>query len=274
MGFKKRDVTLPNERTKLLEAALEDLIADPNVIGIYEGGSLARGDYDAYSDIDLHIVVKSNTKQEFIAEKKRRASKWGNVLFFEGTDRAPYIVTHYDCFVKMDSWYHEADELQSSIWLQDIKAYYDPEHIINHVISQSRKISFSVSSEEIIYWREKVFAFAHETYRAAKRNELNYALDNLSALKWLIASGWYTEKNKHLFSPYLVWSKIERQGTVLSESQLGLLAEWDSHRDSEKILQTIASIYPEFLRLNRVLSEKVGLDEEQQLCKKVFALIM
>jgi predicted nucleotidyltransferase len=272
--MRERDLALPNEREKLLEAAIDDLIADPNVIGVYEGGSLARGDYDAYSDIDLHIVVKPKTKQDFITEKKRRASKWGNVLFYEGTERASYIVTHYDCFIKVDSWYHEADDLQASIWLQDIKAYYDPELIINHVISQSRKITFSVSSEDIIFWREKVFAFAHETYRAAKRNELNYALDNLSALKWLIASGWYTEKNKHLFSPYLVWSKLEREGTILSKKQLDLLAKWDSHRDSGKILQTTRAIYPEFLRLNRVLSEKVGVDEEHQLCEKVFDLIL
>ncbi|WP_042149545.1 nucleotidyltransferase domain-containing protein [Paucisalibacillus sp. EB02] len=276
MGFKckERDLALPNERKKLLEAALKDLEVDPNVIGIYEDGSLGRGDYDPYSDIDLHIVVKPRTKQDFIAEKKERASNWGNVLFYEGSGGAPYIVSHYDCFVKIDSWYHEASELQPSIWLKDVKAYYDPEHIVNNVISQSNKISFSVTAEDIRYWREKVFAYAHETYRATRRNELNYALDNLSSLKWLIASSWYTEKNEHLYNSYPVWSKIDREGTVLSTEQLKILAIWDCNRDSEKILQTIAAIYPEFLRLNKILSKKVGIEEDNNLCVRVFELIL
>ncbi|MGB2993620.1 MAG: nucleotidyltransferase domain-containing protein, partial [Paenisporosarcina sp.] len=60
MGFVsrhvKRDQELPIFREQLLNRALEDLTSDQNVLAIYLGGSLGRGNYDAFSDIDLHTI--------------------------------------------------------------------------------------------------------------------------------------------------------------------------------------------------------------------------
>lgn len=276
MGFKhrERDIKLPLYREQLLENALEDLKSDPNVIGIYESGSLARGDFDNYSDIDLHILVRTEKKKEYIAEKKRRAANWGEVLFYEGSSTTPYIVTHYECFVKIDSWYHNENELLPSIWLKDAKSYYDPEKIIQKVINESKSIGFDVSGDEISFWRNKVFAYVHETYRAVMRGELYEALANLDHVRWLIASAWYTEKEQYLYNSYLVWSKIERSNTELSEEQQKMLASWDSDRNATKLLETISQIYPEFLRLNQVFSKRTGISDEQELCRKVFSMIL
>ena len=111
MGFVtrhvERDASLPKHREILLSNAVKDLAADPNVLAIYLGGSLAKENFDNYSDVDLHTIVKSEKRMEFIENKRKRAGKWGNTLFYEDANPyGPVVVTHYDCFVKIDSWYH------------------------------------------------------------------------------------------------------------------------------------------------------------------------
>lgn len=144
MGFvskyEERDLNLPKHRDKLLENALNDLTNDPNVLAIYLGGSLAKGNYDNYSDIDLHIIVVADKKTDFIREKRERPKKWGKVLYYEGSEFTPVVVTHYECFVKVDSFYKEPNELEPSVWLHGLKALYDPHGLVKSVLEQSSKI--------------------------------------------------------------------------------------------------------------------------------------
>jgi len=184
MGFEskhlERDQELPKYRQKLLESALADLTKDKDVLAIYLGGSLAKENFDIYSDIDLHIIVTPETKKEFINDKQTRASKWGNVLFYEQSSPAsPVVVTHFDCFIKVDSWYKTLDEVVPSIWLKGLKPVYDPLNILEPVIVEISKQTFTVESEDVSFWKNKVLAFLHETYRAYMRNEIYYALSNL-----------------------------------------------------------------------------------------------
>ena len=104
MGFDsrhlKRDSNLPESRKILLQKALDDLSGDANVLAIYQSGSLAKGNFDHYSDIDLHTIVLPEKKASFIRDKKERAKKWGDVLFYEDFHPAsPVVVTHYASFV-------------------------------------------------------------------------------------------------------------------------------------------------------------------------------
>lgn len=120
-----------------MKKALKDLSADPDVLAIYLAGSLAKGNYDHYSDIDLHTIVISERKADFLKGKRDRANNWGNVSFHEDYNpSSPYVVTHYDTFVKVDSWYHSPEE--------SAKQVYKP------------------SPDEVEHWRGKLLAFVHE----------------------------------------------------------------------------------------------------------------
>lgn len=278
MEFEKkhvmRDRELPAKREQLLQNALTDLTADLNVVAIYLAGSLGRGDFDQYSDIDLHVVVKEGTKMVFIHDKKNRAAKWGNVLFYEGISASPVVVTHYDNFIKVDSWYHTLEEIEPSIWLKGIKPLYDPSGILNPIEEEISNISLEIEEDDITYWKTKVFAFVHETYRSVMRKELYYALSNLDRVRWLIACGWYMEMEQHLDSSYGVWSKIEGSRSQLSEKQLEMLASWDCTRDSKRIFETMNNMYPELLRLNNSLSRKVNLDAENEEFNSILKMVL
>ncbi|MFD6210044.1 nucleotidyltransferase domain-containing protein [Peribacillus sp. NPDC060253] len=84
--------------------ALKDLSADPNVLAIYLAGSLPKGNFDNYSDIDLHTIVMPERIADFLKGKRNRANNWGTVSFHEDYNpSSPYVITHYDTFVKVDS---------------------------------------------------------------------------------------------------------------------------------------------------------------------------
>lgn len=51
--------TLPNlPQSRRLAALVADLWADPNVVALWLGGSLARGQGDRYSDVDLRVALR------------------------------------------------------------------------------------------------------------------------------------------------------------------------------------------------------------------------
>lgn len=277
MGFVskhlERDESLPKHRDVILKNALKDLKTDSNVLAIYLGGSLAKGSIDNYSDVDLHTIVTSEKKADFIKDKKNRAEKWGEVLFYEDFNPySPVVVTHYDCFVKVDSWYHSAKEIVPSIWLKGLKVLYDPNNIISNVIKESSNLVYKPSSEEVEFWRGKLLAFIHETYRAVMRDEIYYALSNLDRIRWLMVSGWYMEMEEHLDSSYGIWSKLEGKRSKLNQWQLSLLQSWDCCRNSNEIMKKMVSILPELLRLNQYLSKKVEIEANEDLIKKVIEM--
>lgn len=279
MGFVsrhlERDRLLPKYREVLLENALKDLTSNPHVLAIYLAGSLARGNFDNYSDIDLHTIVIAEKKVDFIKEKRIRASKWGQVLYYEDVHpSSPYVVIHYDSFLKVDSWYHAPEEVVPSIWLKGYEVLYDPQNLITRAIKESSKIAYKPSAEEVQFWRGKLFAFIHETYRAVMRDEIYYALSNLDMVRWLIVSGWYMEKEQHLDSPYGVWSKIEGQRSKLQPWQLSLLESWDCGRNTNQMMETMVSMVPEILRLNKFLSGQVNIDGNEDQIRKIIGMAL
>ncbi|MGE7762337.1 hypothetical protein [Peribacillus sp. NPDC097895] len=276
MGFVskhiERDAFLPKHRDILLDNALKDLSADPNVLAIYLAASLAKGNFDNYSDIDLHTIVIPERKADSLKEKRNRANNWGTVSFHEDYNpSSPYVITHYDTFVKVDSWYHLPEEVVPSIWLKGVEVLYDPFNMMSHGIKESGKLVYKPSPDEVEHWGGKLLAFIHETYRAVMREEIFYALSNLDRVRWLIVSGWYMEMEmeEHVDSPYWVWTKIEGKRSKLDERQLFLLAGWDCGRNSNEIMKTMRGMFPEFLRLNKYLSTQVDIEAKEDHIKKI-----
>lgn len=270
----QRDRQLPKIRRQLLDRICRDLEQDSDVLAIYLAGSLAKGNADNYSDIDLHTIVKPEKLEDFIADKYGRAGSWGNVLFYEGIAASPVIVSHFDCFVKVDSWYHTATDINPSIWMKGMKVLYDPNGILEPIRQLSEEAVYKITPAEVEFWRTKMLAFIHETYRAARRGEPYYALANFDSVRWLTAYGWYMEMGRHLDSPYQVWSKIEGSRSRLSEDQLQRLANWEADRDSHSILTALESLSTEFIRLNKTLGERVGIDDNSEMVSRALGLVL
>lgn len=254
--------------------ALEDLAADADVLAIYLSGSLAKQNDDNYSDIDLHTIVQAEKRSGFIENKRKRAKMWGEVLFYEDAHPlSPAVVTHYDCFVKVDSWYHALEEIQPSIWLKGAIVLYDPNDLINPVVKSSSAISYELLSKDVELWKGKLLAFVHETYRAVMREEVYYAEANLDRIRWLVVSGWYMEMDQHFDASPGSWSKVEGKRSLLNEGQCSMLQKWCCGKETVEIMGTLASMVPEILRLNHILCEKVGVEANEEQFKKILEMV-
>lgn len=253
---------------------MSDLKNDNDVIGIYLAGSLAKGDYDDFSDIDLHTIVNKEKLPEYINQKYLRPHNWGNILFFENLNKqAPVTPVHYDCFVKIDCWYHCIEELSPSIWLKHCKVLYDKTGCISEIIKASKDIAYNITANEIEQWRVKYLAYTHESYRNAKRGECYAALDMLNMARWCIAYGWYAEIGIHIDAHWGAWSKLEGIRSVLNKNQKTMLDNWFCGRDTTQILLTIPKLTTEFFRLNDKLSEITGIDNKNEMCKKALEFL-
>ncbi|MCK1995047.1 nucleotidyltransferase domain-containing protein [Peribacillus muralis] len=252
---------MPKHRDILLHNAVRDLSDDGDVLAIYLAGSLAKGNFDEYSDIDLHTVVTKEQKAKYIIGKMERANGWGNAAFHEDHhSSSPYIVTHYDTFVKVDSWYHSPEDVVPSIWMKEIEILYDPFTIMKQIVKASADYVYQPSVEEVELWRGKLLAFIHETYRAVMREERLYARANLDKIRWLIVLGWYMEMGEHIDGPYGAWTKIEGKRSKLDGKKLNLLKEWGSDRNGHEIMKTMRDMIPEFLRINECLSIRLDIE--------------
>ncbi|MFD9625813.1 nucleotidyltransferase domain-containing protein [Peribacillus muralis] len=277
MGFfsehLKRDSFLPRHRDILLHNAVRDLSDDGDVLAIYLAGSLAKGNFDEYSDIDLHTVVTKEQKAKYIIGKMERANGWGNAAFHEDHhSSSPYIVTHYDTFVKVDSWYHSPEDVVPSIWMKEIEILYDPFTIMKQIVKASADYVYQPSVEEVELWRGKLLAFIHETYRAVMREERLYARANFDKIRWLIVLGWYMEMGEHIDGPYGAWTKIEGKRSKLDGEKLNLLKEWGSDRNGHEIMKTMRDMIPEFLRINECLSIRLDIEGNEVQINRVIKM--
>ncbi|WP_236712800.1 nucleotidyltransferase domain-containing protein [Peribacillus muralis] len=264
---------MPKHRDILLHNAVRDLSDDGDVLAIYLAGSLAKGNFDEYSDIDLHTVVTKEQKAKYINGKLERANRWGNAAFHEDHHSStPYIVTHYDTFVKVDSWYHSPEEVVPSIWMKEIEILYDPFTIMKQIVKASADYVYQPSVEEVELWRGKLLAFIHETYRAVMREERLYARANLDKFRWLIVLGWYMEMGEHIDGPYGAWTKIEGKRSKLDGKKLNLLKEWGSDRNGHEIMKTMRDMIPEFLRINECLSIRLDIERNEVQINRVIKM--
>jgi hypothetical protein len=277
VGFKakheERDRHLPMDRQKLIEAIERDLIKDHHVIAIFYGGSIGNENTDVYSDIDLRVVVKDEVFEEYRLNKKKRASQWGNVLFYEDFPWTNYSVAHFDNFIKVDTFYYQTQQLEPSVWLKNIKIVFDPIGMMKEIHKKSNLLTYTPSLQEIELWRTKCFAYFHETYRRMMRKELYYALHCVDNLRLSMIAAWYMEAGIQP-NTFGDWARLEGERSKLKDWQLALLESWSCGRDPEEIQNTMESMVPEFKRVYESLCGKVGIDENSEWVDEIINKVL
>ncbi|PUB11127.1 hypothetical protein [Paenisporosarcina sp. OV554] len=270
---RKRDLEIPKHRQTLLNAIEQDLLSDGNVLAVFYGGSLGNQNTDLYSDIDLRVVVKDEVFEKYRLNKKQRAKNWGKVLFFEDFPWATHSIAHYDTFIKVDTFYYKVKDIQSSVWLKNIKIVHDTDGLVNDVLEKSMSLSYTPSAQEVEIWRTKFFAYVHEAYRRTMRKEFYYALNCIDNLRLSMTTAWYMEAGIQP-NTFGDWAKLEGARSKLQDWQLVLLAKWLSSREPNEIQNVIKTIVPEFIKTHKSLCEKLGIDENPERVDEILDMVV
>ncbi|MFD2922717.1 aminoglycoside 6-adenylyltransferase [Halobacillus naozhouensis] len=278
MGFvskyEQRDLRLPDYRKKLLSSIESDLLNDDHVLAFFYGGSIGNGNTDLYSDIDLRVVVKPEKIKEYISNKKTRPQKWGNILFFEDTNPLSiYTVVHYDCFVKVDTFYYEPNDIQPSNWLKHIKVIKDTNELMADILNKSRALTYEPTFEEFQFWRRKFFAYLHEAYRRVMREEYYYALNCIDHLRLSMSIAWYMDKGLQP-NGFGDWAKYEGERSQLEDWQHSFLKSWECGRNALEITNVMKSIVMEFKSVHRSLCNKLEIKEDSAWVNKIIEMVI
>ncbi|MBI0434193.1 nucleotidyltransferase domain-containing protein [Roseomonas sp. KE0001] len=210
MSFDERSLTAARDR--LLETAVRFFSADPAVMGIFLGGSLAAGSADAYSDIDLRVVVTTDRHDYYVSQRRELPRQWPGFLFNEWVPGAQHCVSHFRPFGKIDIFYYDAAALAPSPWYRlPIRILHDPKGIVADLVKRSQGFPFTVSEDDLDFSISKGLAAAHESYRRARRGELFYALSLLDELRQHImqADDWLNDRTPET----AVIAKFDRRGS-------------------------------------------------------------
>ncbi len=278
MGFfnkhVERDTHIPVERQKLRESIYKDLVRDPNILAFFYGGSLAKGNEDLYSDLDLRIIVKEEAFEAYRSHKKERAKNWGDVLYYEDFPWSPYSIAHFRSFIKVDTFYYRKSDLQPSVYLKHVLIEHDPYGIVDQLRDESQSLTYLFTEQEFEIWRGKFFAYLHEVYRRVHRGEFNYAFQMVNSISYSIVIGWYVEMGE-VPNSFGDWSKVEGPRSPLSEEQLSLLAEWDvGKRDTAAIFDVVRLQVKEFIRVHRVLAERIGVAIDEEWVNEIIEMVL
>lgn len=257
----KRDAEIPKHRQQIKKAIENDLADEMDIVAVFYGGSIGNEDSDNYSDLDLRIVVTGEAFEKYRKNKRERAAKWGDVLFYEDVPYTNYSTAHYTSFVKVDTFYYRLKDILPSTWLRNIEVVYDTSYMLEDIVKKSRTLIFEPSSEDVELWRTTFFAHLHETYRRVMRGEIYYGLDCLDNLRFSMATAWYMDAG---LEPNALgdWSKIEGDRSQLQDWQLTELSKWSCGRDPSEIMNVVKLIIPEFKRTHKSLCDTVGMDED------------
>src|SRR5437762_13995526 len=74
---------LIGSRDRLLSFAHQYFASNIDVVGLFLSGSLAAGTADAYSDIDLRVVVQPEKHRWFVERRRDIPANWPDFLFNE-----------------------------------------------------------------------------------------------------------------------------------------------------------------------------------------------
>jgi predicted nucleotidyltransferase len=267
-------MNLPKVRIEMLNKIIEKLSCYHAIEGIFLGGSIAQGNEDLFSDIDLRIVVSEDQFDAFVQDKRRIVSEFGEVLFFEDTNRrAPYTIAHYSNFLKVDMFIYTFSRIQPSFWLQGIKIIKDPSNRLHEILRLSNEMTYQVTQEEFELWQGKVFAYVHEVYRRVLREEYYYALTMINNLRSYIVIGWNMEAGRRSNEAW-DWSKIEGARSQLEPWQLTMLSNWMCGRNQEEIMKTLCSMIPEISRLYDVLCKKTGVQGQRDKFDRIISMVL
>jgi hypothetical protein len=219
------------------------------------GGSIAAGSADAYSDIDLRVVVKPERHSGFVQRRRQIPKLWPGFLFNEWVPNAQHCVSHFQPFGKIDIFYYDAAALTPSPWYRlPINILHDPQGVVADLVKRSEGLPFTVRENDVDFSISKGLAAAHETYRTAMRDELLYAQTLLDELRHHImqADDWLHDRTPET----TILAKFERRA---SDEVLAALRSSYSPCEGDAILAALRSLVRIYRNQVLALHEKFQL---------------
>lgn len=113
-----------------MTALTDSLRTDADVQAIFLKGSFGRGEGDAYSDVDLYVMVAPEKLETFLSRRRDHLTTYRPILLEDEINIvAPQLIVVYDDFLHLDFFTVTADTLNHQ---DTITVLHDPERRLQH----------------------------------------------------------------------------------------------------------------------------------------------
>lgn len=171
----------------VLESALEAYRTEEGVVGIFLKGSLARGDYDQWSDIDFHLVVTEEVYPVLLASRPDRMRRLGRCLCEWSSTGEHQLLCLYDSGVTLEIDFHLPVRLTRPRAGMDgeMAILHDPTGALAAFKAECAAlvIPTEVDPQRLLHLWNKVWAWLYIATGKAYRGELWEAQDFLNAIR-------------------------------------------------------------------------------------------
>lgn len=172
---------LPNHRA-LVERFVTACEADERILAAFLGGSNAKGYADAYSDLDLCVITKEQSFEEFLKERETFLRSLGELVFLE------------DFGIPNLAFYIFADDTEGELYFGSVGRLDQIHSGPFHVLLDKQKLLGGVtfperepsSDDQIEKLRSQVQVFWHELSHfvtAMQRSQFWWAQGQLESLR-------------------------------------------------------------------------------------------
>lgn len=151
---------------EVIAAITDAVMADGLCEAVLLKGSIARGDADEFSDIDLYLVVSSQNRDAVLARREKYLSAYGGVVFIEDVDFGlPQKVAIFSDALHVDLYVAEPQQVGS---LDPVVAVYDPASLFADVASTRA----DVTDEELCrHFSSVIYCLVEASSAYGRRND-------------------------------------------------------------------------------------------------------
>jgi predicted nucleotidyltransferase len=173
---------VPAHLRQLAEAVLTEAAADPRLLAVVAGGSIATGTSDEYSDLDLVLVCTPDSHQEVLAEAKVFAGRLGSLLAaFTGEhvgEPRLLIALYGPPLVHVDLKFVTPEQLRDRV--EDGLVLWQRDDTVDRVYSESEA---QYPQPDPQWIEDRFWVWTHYVAVKVARGELFEAIDALGAMR-------------------------------------------------------------------------------------------
>ena len=243
------------EQLEAIKKVLPLLIADKAVYAVFLKGSIARGENDEFSDIDLYCLVEREELDDFLNRRMNYLKEYRPLIFTRDVNHVgPQLVGVFDNGIHIDLYTLTSNSMNTT---DQIKVLYDPEKLL----CEYKQEPLSISEKLLVDYFDDIAFLMLEFECAYSRGDLMYA----------------SRLGSHIYS-YL--SIILRYIYDFNNAQMGLrgLYKLLSKDKLNKLIRAMDSLGPSYLPEGvKVLIEIINevLEElPKEIAKKVNKLFL
>jgi hypothetical protein len=173
---------LPEEHAAVLHRLRDSISADQRFIGLAAGGSLRAGTMDAFSDLDLVLIVGDDYHAAVVSAMRELAASWGTLLAaFTGEhvgEPRLLICLYDDPLLHVDLKFLRLDELAQRT--EDPVVLWERGPAVSDLIRRTRA---TLPVVDVQWIEDRFWVWVHYAATKLGRGELFEVIDFLSFLR-------------------------------------------------------------------------------------------